>query len=414
MIFLTKIKKFLEGYDFEYDKSHETLYAYTNYFIEKFNEHKWKWVKEYSKMGEANKVDFSVIKGGIENLNNNMFCGKEIYKNIISRIGVNNTYYYGFNYLGVQYNLYFFSKKPPSEKFLSKLVIITNLLTEECPENKRPETITVLFCDTQFKKNLPMENGNIKPGETIGGFHVNSGSTSFVSTKKRIINIWRREERIKVYIHELLHALNVETEVLNDVFLVDPLMKHFNVDIPILLLNEAYVEMYATFLNIIVHYELSSSKLNFIKKSGKPLKKSKMVKDETIINAFSKQVSFSTFQVAKLLYYYGYRSVSDIYSNKCKFRRKARWDEDSNVFSYYIIKWSLLSNICKVFELCDNRNKIFCNIDKKNLDVFMELCLRSWKKRKFTKVINTHIKEMIDTRKSYPHIGITLRMTIHD
>ena len=42
------------------------------------------------------------------------------------------------------------------------------------------------------------------------------------------------------------------------------------------------------------------------------------------------------------------------------------------------------------------------------------MCLRSWKKRKFTKVINTHIKEMIDTRKSYPHIGITLRMTIHD
>ena len=41
------------------------------------NDHKWKWVKEYSKIGKVNQVSFSTIKDGIENLNDNIFIAND-------------------------------------------------------------------------------------------------------------------------------------------------------------------------------------------------------------------------------------------------------------------------------------------------------------------------------------------------
>ncbi len=373
---------------FKYDKGHRALYENINYFVNKFNLHKSKT----SKLSLfAEEVDYSVIEKGINNLSGGSFCSKTIYKKILSYRNIYKSYHFGYEYNGTKFHYYFYSKKPPAKGFLNKLVIITNVLSDDC--SKLPKKVSILFCDTQFKKKLPKKG-------VIGVHEVNTGMTTFVNDNERIINIWRREERIKVYIHELLHAFNVENSILNDVLDgAQPIMKKFNVDIPLVLLGEAYVETWATFLNIISHYAIGRSK--------KP--------DESLIaKAFSLEVEWSTYQVAKLLHYYGYNSVSKIYNRSGKFKSGGKWDEDTNVFSYYIIKWGLLSNICKFFDLCDKKNRLPCNIDKSKYNDFLEIPLLSWNKRRFTTVINKHIREMVNKRKRYKHIGYTLRMTVHD
>ena len=124
----------------------------------------------------------------------------------------------------------------------------TLLINDECESTDKPEKISVIFCDTRFKKMLP-ERYN-----TIDCKHVNTGSTTFTSKSERFIHIWRKEECFKVYIHELLHAFNVESSDIRDPLIVEPLMRHFNVDIPLLLIGEAYVETYATFISLLFYH----------------------------------------------------------------------------------------------------------------------------------------------------------------
>ena len=376
--------------NFKYDRGHKALYENINYFTNRFNHHK----NETAKLVlSAKEVQFSVIEKGIHNLDGGTFCSKKIYKKILGYHNTYKSYHFGYEYNGTRFHYYFYSKKPPGRLFLSKLVIITNVLSDDC--SRLPKKVSVLFCDTQFKKKLPK-------GGTIGVHEVNTGMTTFVNNKERIINIWRREERIKVYIHELLHAFNVENSILNDVLDgAQPIMDKFNVDIPLVLLGEAYVETWATFLNIISHYVIGRDKLP----------------DESLIaKAFSLEVEWSTYQVSKLLHHFGYSSVSKIYNKNGKFKSNlvGKWDEDTNVFSYYIIKWGLLSNICKLFDLCDKKYRLPCVIKEEKYSDFLEIPLLSWNKRRFTTIINKNIREMVNKRKRYKHIGFTLRMTVHD
>lgn len=391
MKFDKEVREFIGPLKIKYDRRHKALYDNVNYFIKRFAHHKKMWRDEYSKRDNLETVDYSLIEGGINQLKNNSFCSDRITAKILEMREEYGSWHYGFQYKGVNFHLYFYSKKAPSTKFISKLVTITNVLCDEC--ETRPKKISVLFCDTTFKKRLP------KYKSVIGGNEVNTGSTTFTSSDERFICLWRREERIKVYIHELLHALNVESKVIRDALIVEPFMRHFNVDIPILLMGEAYVETWANFLNIISYH-------TFRKKT--------VPTEAEIIESFCYEVEFSTYQVAKLLHHFGYRKVSSIYNKNGKFKKQGEWNEDSNVFSYYIIKWGLLSNICKMFELCDKSHRIPCRITSETINNFFDIPLRSWNKRKFTSVINRHILEIIDKKKRYKYIGQSLRMTIHD
>lgn len=392
MPFINDVKKFFnETTTFKYGPRHRALYEFTNYYINRFTYHKKRWEKEYSKAGDVTEVPYKIIEEGITNLGKNNFCSEKIYEKILLNRDTHKSYHYGYKKDDTSFHFYFFSKKPPSNSFLKKLVITTNVICDDCLD--KPKKISILFCDTGFKKMLPDRKEMIGPNE------VNSGSTTFIGDE-RMIHIWRREERIKVYIHELLHAMGVETETIRDVFKVEPFMKHFNVDIPLLLLGEAYVETYATYLNLFVYF--------VIDRASKPER-------SEIIDGFNLEVEYSTYQVSKLLYHFGYRFVREIYNKKGVKRDKFvdKWKEDSNVFSYYLIKWGLLSNICKMFEMCDIKNRIPCGVTDLNLDLFIKTLLLSWNKRKFTSVINKHIADMSDKNSRYKYIGKTLRMTVY-
>lgn len=67
------------------------------------------------------------------------------------------------------------------------------------------KNIIIDYYHTPFEKKIP----DI-PGSPLNHFHVNSGMTSIKGDHCHI-SIWRSEEAMKVFIHELIHCYNLET-----------------------------------------------------------------------------------------------------------------------------------------------------------------------------------------------------------
>lgn len=71
----------------------------------------------------------------------------------------------------------------------------------------QPKSMTIVLWWTPLKKRWSPEST-----ELLGPCQVNSGQTSF-SDSRRSISIWRYQEWSKIWIHELLHALNWDSFV---------------------------------------------------------------------------------------------------------------------------------------------------------------------------------------------------------
>lgn len=145
--------------------------------------------------------------------------------------------------------------------------------------------------------------------------HVNSGSTS----NRKYITIWRHEEIYKVLIHELIHLFNYDCDHSFDIGLKikDKYKIEGNV-IP----NEAYTEIWT----IILH---SIFITNILLK-----KNSRIDKYELFRWILYNETSFSLYQTAKIMKHF-----------------KAKINQRTSVFSYYIIKTSILYNINKFIDI---------------------------------------------------------------
>ena len=146
------------------------------------------------------------------------------------------------------------------------------------------------------------------------------------------IYIFRKEEHYKVLIHELIHSCYKDQDMIlsdeNELF-----SRNFCVNQQILL-NESYTETIATILNLfylhIILYNKSISKKN---------KNMKML-ELMYIN----ETKYSFYTMAKILNFYKINSINDFtkYSNQkgCN----TVFLQETNVFSYYIVKPLLLYN----------------------------------------------------------------------
>lgn len=73
---------------------------------------------------------------------------------------------------------------------------------------RRPRSMKIVLWFTPITKRW-----NPTHSETLGPCQVNSGQTTFEQRGERFISIWRHEEWSKIWIHELLHALNWDSFV---------------------------------------------------------------------------------------------------------------------------------------------------------------------------------------------------------
>ena len=180
---------------------------------------------------------------------------------------------------------------------------------------------------TDFKKLLNKNINLIKD-------QVNSGSCLIKGAHSAWINIWRKEEILKVTLHELIHAFGF-SKYSDTEGLIDHYNKRYNINTKTITSDEAYTEIWANILNC---YLISQT----TKKD--PLK--------FFITMISLERSYSIYLAQKILHRKGINK-QDI-------------NKDTHVFAYYIIRAEIYERFSKFIEHCEAKNKDYINITNGN------------------------------------------------
>ena len=248
------------------------------------------------------------------------------------RLYINNEIKYkyeiNYKYNNKKINIQYFSKEKNKKKIIK--LILKRVLFMYNITNKFIN-INLIIYDTPYQKRFSCSNH--KNCDKLNTINVNSG---FSYTNN--IVIFRKEELLKLVIHEMIHALDVDVKYENNQN-KDELLNMFCIDKTNVLINESYVETWATILNVfMVLYEKNIVKLDLFKK---------YLKDEQI---------FGMYQSSKLCKYYNINKFDLIYkiNNICKIKM----EDNVNIFSYHIIKTVNLSNINEFIKIFRHKKYI--------------------------------------------------------
>jgi len=261
------------------------------------------------------------------------------------------------------------------------------------------KNIKIYLYYTPFKKKIPSALMDI-----FGAEHCNSAVTTSCALDGVIV-IYRKEEWFKVFIHESFHSLGLDFSTFSCHKLNAKLLKLFPIKSEMNAF-EAYSEFWATIINcLFCAYNLLDNKLND--------------KDFLLYADFCIQFEriFALFQMVKILNFMGItyqhlfekNEISDV-------ARRYLYKEETNVFSYYIVKCILLYNYDAFLKWCEKNNINTLRFDKydNNLNKFYSfieshynnpLFLADYKKMRRFVVKNKSNKQMAQ-------LFNTTRMTI--
>ena len=188
--------------------------------------------------------------------------------------------------------------------------------------NRTYENQMLVFFETLLKKNLPKKKSSKTQNiMSLGPNEINSGLTYVENIHNGKIVLFRKEEILKVLIHELIHSNRIDNILIKNNLNID-LNKLFCSNYNILL-HEAVTETLAT---IIHTFYINILLLN------KSLDKSIMY-----------EIYYSNYISSKIMNYYKITSIKDIIKNNniCN----TEFSQETNIFSYYILKNILLKNM---------------------------------------------------------------------
>lgn len=174
----------------------------------------------------------------------------------------------------------------------------------------------IIYFETNKKKKFPNKNAILGPNE------INSGLTFLVNGD---IILYRKEELLKVLIHELIHSNLIDEKIIFSKYNKD-FSNLFCVNYKILL-NEAFTESFATIINLFYIHIINNFKINMLN------------------TMFELEMKYSNQLCLKILDYYNIQNIEDIIKNNniCK----NIFPQNTNVFSYYFLKNILLINHIK-------------------------------------------------------------------
>lgn len=181
----------------------------------------------------------------------------------------------------------------------------------------------VHFYMTKKEKKFPKKKNSL-----LGPNESNSGVTFSNFVESGEITIYRREECLKVLIHELIHANFIDKEL---IFINEKLEKQFNsyfcTDYTILL-NEAFTEAMATILNLFyIHITLK-------------LKKKEL--DKMFVN----ELKYSIYIYSKIMNHYNFNNLNKILKQGInKDLCKSNFPQKTNIIAYYVFKPLILLNL---------------------------------------------------------------------
>ena len=353
---------------------------------------------KYNIYDNLNEYEINNIKNINNDYLNNRFIPNKLKENIQKNIyKYNKLIVFTYNNYDVTFLLQY-SNTNEINKIFNKIYILA----------VRSLIINILFCNLQsiryniilsdLKKSKTIKTKILSPNE------INTGSTLAIGYKP--INIWRKEELVKVGIHELIHCLrfdikNYPTDLLKmyyDNFCIETNNCNFddyyncsNLIFP----NEAYTESIAQIFNCLFK-EIEYSKLLKYNNNNNIYNK--------FINNLEKELIYGLFQVKKILNLYKFNSFKDfIKSNKCP----STLVQKTNVFSYFFIRTSILFNLSGFLDLLNtneniqNTNENIQNIPelriKNNYNIIKKYTLfniKNLKNKNFNKLIELYNKDI--------------------
>lgn len=284
---------------------------------------------------------------------------------------------------------------------------------------------------SDLKKMLPKEKG-----EPIDKNHANSAFTYSCSMDddadaddddtQNEIYIFRREEWLKVLIHECFHSMGLDfsnrpqQEV--DAKIVNVFKNIFNstcIDCNNIRFYETYCEMCAELVNIIFicvtkykkHTASGVMSIMDMKKVCKQIES--YIQLETL---------FSLFQCSKILHHYDltYRELFVVPSSD-KNITEVKYKENTNVFSYYFLKTICMFHSNEFIEWCGehNHNSLAFHPTQKNMVDFFLFISARYRSLDFIKNMDIFDKWFSLEREQYPKTDYifelsTLRMSISE
>ena len=269
-------------------------------------------IDRVNQLSNANKIPVNLQNPFIDNMLINKFVEMNIIDYLLNQLEYKHSY--TINYKNLDINLVIYSKtKMISKKMLNNLIyriLILGLYKSKTTYLK----INIDIFMTPFKKKIS------KHTKILGTREVNSG----FSAHNYKICIFRKEELNKVLVHELIHYLELDLDVVE----FPDFYNYFNLaQSNKVKLNEAYTEILAILINSII----TSKNITECKK---------------ILNI---ELKFSFYQVGKILNLYEFMNAKDFF--KPNDNDNEIFKQNTSVFSYFIIKTILLFNIDIFLEL---------------------------------------------------------------
>ena len=223
-------------------------------------------------------------------------------------------------------------------------------------------TLVVYLYFTSLEKKLPTSNIFI-----LDEINVNTAFTTTCPKDSEIV-VFRKEEWLKVFIHETFHNFGLDFSDMNNDEAHQCILKIFKVSSDVNLF-ESYTEFWAEIMNALFCSFFS-------------------IKDKTNIEDFLEHSEFfinfertySFFQMEKTLQFMGL-TYNDLYSNTyhSQMMRINLYKEKTNVLSYYVIKCILMNNYQNFLSWCKKNNfsllqfkkttssqREYCNFIEKN------------------------------------------------
>lgn len=282
-----------------------------------------------------------------------MFHSRYVPKSIHQEIKTNKVYEKGdlLSFHDEQNYISLFGKEE-DRKIVRKMIHVVHLLIYLLHQLSGVTFTNHIFIYlTPFKKTLPEKNDDY----VLGVEHVNSGMTKYKThEKENYIIVYRKEEWLKVLIHELLHAYRIDVKtqcntsksIMKSLF---PIKSEMNY-------NEAYTECWAIILHCLLHSYIASETYE---------KYCDMFHGNVEI-----ELSFSMKQANKVLHhmYLHYNALITEHKHDVNISmiRNLYFKEDTNVFSYYILKLVLLFFYDEFIVFCGKKNTSYLYLTSPN------------------------------------------------
>jgi hypothetical protein len=230
----------------------------------------------------------------------------------------------------------------------------------------------------------------------------NTAFTTACVLEKTNIHIYREEEWFKVLIHETFHNLGLDFIDIDNHEMNKSVLQLFPVTITDLRMYETYAELWAEVMNVVFIVFLT----DLPKKKGRlPLIKWTLV----IEKMMQVEIKFTIFQVKKILNHHKLKYTDLFLPEKAGF-----YHEDTQIFSYYILKSIWMIHLNHFLEFCAKQpggSSLKFHLSLRNLEIFIE------KMKKLAKspiLLEKYNKINPLSNKESNFANTTLRMTLYE